>query len=209
MEELGAGFVLATHDLEIRGAGELLGEAQSGQMTEVGLSLYLDMLEHAVEALKSGREPALDAPLAAATEVDLRLPAFLPEAYVADVHVRLSLYKRIAAADSDEQLDELAAELHDRFGPPPAAAQNLVRVAKLKLTARRLGVRRLDLGPQGGSVLFEEQNRIEPATVVRMIRQGTREYRLEGPLKLRVARALPAESARLDYARELLGRLAG
>ncbi len=209
MEELGAGFVLATHDLEIRGAGELLGEAQSGQMTEVGLSLYLDMLEHAVEALKSGREPALDAPLAAATEVDLRLPALLPEAYVADVHVRLSLYKRIAAADSDEQLDELAAELHDRFGPPPAAAQNLVRVAKLKLTARRLGVRRLDLGPQGGSVLFEEKNRIEPATVVRMIRQGTREYRLEGPLKLRVARALPAESARLDYARELLGRLGG
>ena len=209
MEELGAGFVLATHDLEIRGAGELLGEAQSGQMTEVGLSLYLDMLEHAVEALKSGREPALDAPLAAATEVDLRLPAFLPEAYVADVHVRLSLYKRIAAADSDEQLDELAAELHDRFGPPPATAQNLVRVAKLKLTARRLGVRRLDLGPQGGSVLFEERNRIEPATVVRMIRQGTREYRLEGPLKLRVARALPAESARLDYARELLGRLGG
>jgi transcription-repair coupling factor (superfamily II helicase) len=209
MEELGAGFVLATHDLEIRGAGELLGEAQSGQMTEVGLSLYLDMLEHAVEALKSGREPALDAPLAAATEVDLRLPAFLPEAYVADVHVRLSLYKRIAAADSDEQLDELAAELHDRFGPPPAAAQNLVRVAKLKLTARRLGVRRLDLGPQGGSVLFEEKNLIEPATVVRMIRQGTREYRLEGPLKLRVARALPAESARLDYARELLGRLGG
>jgi transcription-repair coupling factor (superfamily II helicase) len=209
MEELGAGFVLATHDLEIRGAGELLGEAQSGQMTEVGLSLYLDMLEHAVEALKSGREPALDAPLAAATEVDLRLPAFLPEAYVADVHVRLSLYKRIAAADSDEQLDELAAELHDRFGPPAAAAQNLVRVAKLKLTARRLGVRRLDLGPQGGSVLFEENNRIEPATVVRMIRQGTREYRLEGPLRLRVARALPAESARLDYARELLGRLGG
>jgi transcription-repair coupling factor (superfamily II helicase) len=209
MEELGAGFVLATHDLEIRGAGELLGEAQSGQMTEIGLSLYLDMLEHAVQALKSGREPALDAPLAAATEVDLRLPAFLPEAYVADVHVRLSLYKRIAAADSDARLDELTAELHDRFGPLPAAAHNLLRVAKLKLAARRLGVRRLDLGPQGGSVLFEEKNQIEPATVVRMIRQGAREYRLEGPLKLRVARALPAESARFDYARELLGRLGG
>jgi transcription-repair coupling factor (superfamily II helicase) len=209
MEELGAGFVLATHDLEIRGAGELLGEAQSGQMTEVGLSLYLDMLDHAVQALKSGREPALDAPLAAATEVDLRLPAFLPEAYVGDVHVRLSLYKRIAAADSDAALDELTAELHDRFGPLPAAAHNLLRLAKLKLLARRLGVRRLDLGPQGGSVLFEETNRIEPATVVHMIRQGTREYRLDGPLKLRVARALPAESARFDYARELLGRLGG
>ena len=209
MEELGAGFVLATHDLEIRGAGELLGEAQSGQMTEIGLSLYLDMLDHAVQALKSGREPVLDAPLAAATEVDLRLPAFLPESYVADVHVRLSLYKRIAAADSDARLEELTAELHDRFGPLPAAAQNLLRVAKLKLAARRLGVRRLDLGPQGGSVLFEETNHIEPATVVRMIRQGAREYRLEGPLKLRVARALPAESARFEYARELLGRLGG
>jgi transcription-repair coupling factor (superfamily II helicase) len=209
MEELGAGFVLATHDLEIRGAGELLGEAQSGQMTEVGLSLYLDMLDHAVRALKAGREPALDAPLAAATEVDLRLPAFLPEAYVGDVHVRLSLYKRIAAADGDAQLDELTAELHDRFGPLPPAAHNLLRVAKLRLTARHLGVRRLDLGPQGGSVLFEEENHIEPATVVRMIRQGAREYRLEGPLKLRVSRALPAEGARFEYARELLGRLGG
>jgi transcription-repair coupling factor (superfamily II helicase) len=209
MEELGAGFVLATHDLEIRGAGELLGEAQSGQMTEIGLSLYLDMLDHAVRALKSGREPALDAPLAAATEVDLRLPAFLPEAYVGDVHVRLSLYKRTAAARSDAQLDELTAELHDRFGPLPTAAHNLLSVAKLKLAARRLGVRRLDLGPQGGSVLFEEDNHIDPATVVRMIRQGSREYRLEGPLKLRVARPLPAESARFEYARELLGRLGG
>jgi transcription-repair coupling factor (superfamily II helicase) len=178
-------------------------------MTEIGLSLYLDMLDHAVRALKSGREPALDAPLAAATEVDLRLPAFLPEAYVGDVHVRLSLYKRIAAADSEAALDELAAELHDRFGPLPTAAHNLLQVAKLKLVARRLGVRRLDLGPQGGSVLFEETNHIEPATVVHMVRQGTREYRLEGPLKLRVSRALPAEGARFEYARELLGRLGG
>src|SRR5690349_20298781 len=144
MEELGAGFVLATHDLEIRGAGELLGEQQSGNMTEVGLSLYLDMLDRAVRALKSGREPALDQPLAAATEVELRLPAFLPEAYVADVHVRLSLYKRIAAAESDAALDELNAELYDRFGPLPPAAQSLIRIAKLKLMARALGVRRLD-----------------------------------------------------------------
>src|SRR5205823_2949329 len=144
MEELGAGFVLATHDLEIRGAGELLGEQQSGQVTEIGLSLYLDMLEHAVRALKAGREPVLDQPLAAATEVELRLPAFLPEVYVGDVHMRLSLYKRIAAADSDAALDELSAEIHDRFGPLPPAAQSLLRIARLKLTARTLGVRRLD-----------------------------------------------------------------
>ena len=207
LEELGAGFVLATHDLEIRGAGELLGEQQSGQMTEIGLSLYLDMLEHAVSALKAGREPALEQPLAAATEVELRLPAFLPDAYVGDVHVRLSLYKRIAAAADDAALDELTAELADRFGPLPPAAHNLLRIARLKLRARALGVRRLDLGPQGGTVLFEEHARVDPATLVRMIGQGQREYRLEGPLKLRVTRALPAESARFDYAAQLLQRL--
>jgi transcription-repair coupling factor (superfamily II helicase) len=208
MEELGAGFVLATHDLEIRGAGELLGEQQSGQMTEIGLSLYLDMLEHAVDALKAGREPALDQPLAAATEVELRLPAFLPEAYVGDVHVRLSLYKRIAAADSATALDDLSAELVDRFGPLPPAAHNLLRIARLKLSARALGVRRLDLGPQGGSVLFEERSGVDPGTLVRMIQKSAREYRLEGPLKLRVSRALPAESARFEFATQLLQRLA-
>ena len=207
MEELGAGFVLATHDLEIRGAGELLGEEQSGQMTEIGLSMYLDMLEHAVRALKEGREPDLEQPLAAATEVELRVPAFLPDAYVADVHVRLSLYKRIAAADSATALDELAAEIHDRFGPLPPAAQNLLRITKLKLSARALGVRRLDLGPQGGTVTFEERAAIEPATVVRLIQKHPREFRLEGPLKLRVSRALSAEGERFDYAAQLLKRL--
>jgi transcription-repair coupling factor (superfamily II helicase) len=207
MEELGAGFVLATHDLEIRGAGELLGEQQSGQLTEIGLSLYLDMLERAVSALKSGREPQLEQPLAAATEVELRLPAFLPESYVGDVHVRLSLYKRIAAADGEAALDDLTAELHDRFGPLPPPAQSLLRIARLKLTARALGVRRLDLGPQGGSVLFEERSAIDPATVVQLVRHEAREYRLDGPLKLRVSRPLPAESARFEFAAQLLQRL--
>jgi transcription-repair coupling factor (superfamily II helicase) len=176
-------------------------------MTEIGLGVYLDMLEHAVKSLKAGREPLLDQPLAAATEVELRLPAFLPEVYVADVHVRLSLYKRIAAAPQEAALDELTAELHDRFGPLPPAAQNLLRIAKLKLAARALGVRRLDLGPQGGSVLFEERSGVDPSTLVRMIQKGAREYRLEGPLKLRVSRQLPAESARFDFAAQLLRSL--
>ncbi|MDE2447737.1 MAG: DEAD/DEAH box helicase, partial [Gammaproteobacteria bacterium] len=209
MEELGAGFVLATHDLEIRGAGELLGEQQSGQMTEIGLAMYLDLLEHAVKALKEGREPALDKPLAAATEVGLRLPAFLPEAFIGDVHVRLGLYKRIAAAESAEALDDLTAEVHDRFGALPPPAQSLIRIAKLKLTARAIGIRRLDLGPQGGSVTFEERNTIEPATVVRLMQQAPREYRLEGPLRLRITRPMPAEEARFEFGASLMKRLAG
>jgi transcription-repair coupling factor (superfamily II helicase) len=207
MDELGAGFVLATHDLEIRGAGELLGEHQSGQMTEIGLAMYLDMLEQAVRALKEGREPALDQPLAAATEVELRLPAFIPESYIGDVHVRLSLYKHIAAAADDAALDDLSAEMVDRFGSLPPVAQSLLRIARLKLLARALGVRRLDLGPQGGYVSFEERNGIDPAAVVRMLQKNPREYRLEGPLKLRVSHALPTEDARFDFAAQLLRAL--
>jgi len=209
MEDLGAGFVLATHDLEIRGAGELLGESQSGQMTEIGLALYLDLLEEAVKALREGREPMLDKPLAAATEVELRLPAFIPEDYIADVHVRLGLYKRVAAAHSSEALDELAAEIYDRFGPPPPVAQHLLRLARLKLLARQLGVRRLDLGPQGGTVMFEDKNSIDPATVVRLIQKQPKEYRLEGPLKLRISWPLPKEEMRFEFASDLLKRLSG
>jgi len=207
MEELGAGFVLATHDLEIRGAGELLGEQQSGQMTEVGLALYLDMLEQAVKALREGRDPVIERPLAADTEVELRLPAFLPDTYIADVHVRLSLYKRIAAATDEAALDDLTAEIIDRFGALPPSAQHLLRIARLKLMARALGIRRLDLGSQGGYVLFERVNQVEPTAVVRMVQKNPREYRLEGALKLRVTRAVETDEGRFKFAAELLKQL--
>jgi transcription-repair coupling factor (superfamily II helicase) len=207
MEELGAGFVLATHDLEIRGAGELLGESQSGELSEVGLALFLDMLEHAVKAMREGREPALDQPLGAPTEVELRLPALLPEAYVGDVHMRLALYKRIAAAVDESALDELTAELVDRFGPLPAPALALLRVARLRLLARAVGVRKLDLGAQGGYVLFEAQNSVDPRAVVKLIQDPAREYRLDGALKLRVYRDLEEEDERFDFAAGLLARL--
>jgi transcription-repair coupling factor (superfamily II helicase) len=133
----------------------------------------------------------------------------VPETYIADVHMRLSLYKRIAAAASDEALDELTAEIYDRFGPLPQAAQSLLRIAKLKLAARAIGVRRLDVGPQGGTVTFEEKNSIDPATVVRMVQKGPRDYRLEGPLKMRLMRQLPAEENRFVFADALLKLLGG
>ncbi|HPF25384.1 MAG TPA: transcription-repair coupling factor [Steroidobacteraceae bacterium] len=204
LEDLGAGFVLATHDLEIRGAGELLGESQSGEMTEVGLSMYLDLLDQAVRALKEGRTPRLDQPLSATTEVELRVPALLPVDYIADVPLRLTLYKRIAAATDSATLDELTAELIDRFGELPPAAQNLLAIARLKLTARALGIRRLDLGLQGGYVLFEADAAVDPARLVKLLQSPGREYRLEGPVKLRISRQLERSSDRFEFARSLL-----
>ncbi len=161
LEELGAGFVLATHDLEIRGAGEFLGEAQSGELTEVGLTMYLDMLESTVRALKAGEDPADARPLAAATEVNLHVPALLPSDYVNDVQTRLALYKRIAAAPNAAELDDLRTEVGDRFGALPDPAQNLFHIARLTQRCRAAGIRRLDVGAQASHVVFEEQNRVD------------------------------------------------
>jgi transcription-repair coupling factor (superfamily II helicase) len=209
LEELGAGFVLATHDLEIRGAGELLGESQSGELTEIGLTMYLDMLEQAVKALKEGREPALDRPLAATAEVELRLPSLLPESYVADVPVRLALYKRLAAAPDNPAIDELTEEIVDRFGPLPPPATNLLRVARLKLAARAIGIRRLDLGAQGGYALFEDQNQVDPRSVIRLVQHPDRDYRLEGALKLRISVETEEGAERFEFAEKFLNELKG
>jgi transcription-repair coupling factor (superfamily II helicase) len=209
LEDLGAGFVLATHDLEIRGAGELLGESQSGELTEVGLTMYLDMLDQAVKALKEGREPELDRPLAATAEVELRLPALLPESYVADVPVRLALYKRLAAAPDNAGIDALTEEIVDRFGPLPPPATNLLRVARLKLAARAIGIRRLDLGAQGGYALFEEKNQADPRAIIRLIQHPDRDYRLEGSLKLRISVETDEGAERFEFAEKFLNELKG
>ena len=147
LEDLGAGFTLATHDLEIRGAGELLGEEQTGQIQEIGYALYMEMLERAVKALKSGKIPKLDQPMHQGPEVELHVPALLPDDYLPDVHLRLVLYKRIAAAANVEELRELQVEMIDRFGLLPPPAKNLFRIAELKLAARALGLRKIDIGP--------------------------------------------------------------
>ena len=207
MEELGAGFMLATHDLEIRGAGEFLGERQSGELAEVGLAMYLDMLERTVQQLRAGGgKGAADLPLAAVSEVELHVPALLPADYVPDMHLRLALYQRIAGADTGA-LRDLAVELVDRFGPLPDAGSNLLQLAHLRLAARALGVRRMELGPEGGSVLFEAQNRVEPAVVLQLIHRQPHDYRLDGPLKLRVLHDMEMPAERFEFAQKLLERL--
>jgi transcription-repair coupling factor (superfamily II helicase) len=185
LEELGAGFTLATHDLEIRGAGELLGDEQSGQIQEIGYNLYMELLERAVAALKSGKEADLDRPMDSGVEVELHLPALIPEDYVPDVHLRLMLYKRIASTPNREELDELKAEMIDRFGPLPQYAQSLFRTAQIKLRAAELGIRKIDAGGTGGYIVFEEQNKVDAKRVMKLIQSKPKDYRLDGPLKLR------------------------
>jgi transcription-repair coupling factor (superfamily II helicase) len=185
LEELGAGFTLATHDLEIRGAGELLGDEQSGQIQEIGYNLYMELLERAVASLKSGKQPDLDKPLDAGPEVELHLPALIPEDYVPDVHLRLVLYKRIAGTASREELDELKVELIDRFGPLPPYTQSLFRATQIKLRAAELGMRKIDAGAVGGYIVFEEHNKIDAQRILKLIQTRPKDYRLDGPLKLR------------------------
>jgi transcription-repair coupling factor (superfamily II helicase) len=185
LEELGAGFTLATHDLEIRGAGELLGDEQSGQIEEIGYNLYMELLERAVAALKSGKHADLERPLDAGPEVELHLPALIPEDYVPDVHLRLVLYKRISSTQSREELDELKVELIDRFGPMPQYAQSLFRATQIKLRAAELGIRKIDAGSTGGYVVFDEDNKIDAQRVLKLIQGRPKDYRLDGPLKLK------------------------
>jgi transcription-repair coupling factor (superfamily II helicase) len=209
LEELGAGFTLATQDLEIRGAGELLGEEQSGQIQEIGIGLYLELLERAVAALREGREPELERPISAGIEVDLQLPALLPEDYIPDVHLRLQLYKRLAGAADSERLDDLEAELVDRFGPLPPPGKTLLVVHRLRQRAARLGIRRLELGTAAGLVEFDREHRVDPDRVVRLVQRSDGRYRLDGPARLRLRIATADAAARIAAAGEVLDDLSG
>ncbi|MEO5596441.1 MAG: TRCF domain-containing protein, partial [Lysobacteraceae bacterium] len=206
MEELGAGFTLATHDLEIRGAGELLGDEQSGQMTEIGFSLYTELLERAVRSIRSGKLPGLEDDPADrhGAEIELHLPALIPESYLDDVHARLTLYKRIASARHLDALRDLQSEIVDRFGVLPAQTRNLFTITELKLAATPLGIRKLDLGPKGGRVLFAPKPDIDPMAVINLIQKQPQHYALDGPEKLRIKIELEDPTARLAAARGLL-----
>ncbi len=208
LEELGAGFTLATHDLEIRGAGELLGEDQSGQMAEIGFSLYTELLERAVKSIKSGKLPDLDPALRHGADVELNLPALIPDDYLPDVHARLTLYKRVASARDEDRLKELQVEMVDRFGVLPDSTKQLFAVAELKLAATPLGIRKIELGPSGGRVTFLPQPSIDPMSVIRLIQGQPKVYSMEGPDKLRLRLELPDAGSRLRTAKGLITLLA-
>ncbi|WAT15715.1 transcription-repair coupling factor [Xanthomonas fragariae] len=209
MDELGAGFTLATHDLEIRGAGELLGEDQSGQMAEVGFSLYTELLERAVRSIRQGKLPDLDVgDEVRGAEVELHVASLIPEDYLPDVHTRLTLYKRISSARDADGLRELQVEMIDRFGLLPDPVKHLFAIAELKLQANALGVRKLDLGENGGRLVFEAKPSIDPMTIIQMIQKQPKIYTMDGPEKLRIKLPLPEGADRFNAARGLLAALA-
>jgi len=208
LEDLGVGFALASHDLEIRGAGELLGEGQSGQIQEIGFTMYTELLERAVRALRAGKEPALLEPLRHGVEVDLRIPALLPDDYLPDVHARLVLYKRIAGAADSEALRELQIEMIDRFGLLPPPAKNLFRLAEIRLRAQELGLTKVEAGPQGGVLVFSEQPAVDPLRVIKLIQQRPTVYKLEGQQRLRFKQTLEDMELRVKTVEELIDTLA-
>ena len=208
LEDLGSGFTLATHDLEIRGAGELLGDTQSGQIQEIGFSLYTELLGRAVESLRAGDEPDLEAPLHAGVDINLHIPALLPDDYVPDVHLRLILYKRISAAETAEELRELQVELIDRFGLLPEGARNLMRIAAIKKSATRLGIEKIDAADSGGYLVFGPNSRIDPVALVQLVQNDSRRFRLQGSHRLQIKDELGDLEKRFSTIENLLDHLA-
>ncbi|MFC3095856.1 transcription-repair coupling factor [Alteromonas sediminis] len=206
LENLGAGFALATHDLEIRGAGELLGDDQSGQITSVGFSLYMDMLDQAVEALKQGKEPSLDDALAKQTEVELRIPALLPDDYINDVNQRLSLYKKFANCQTQGEINEVQIECIDRFGLLPTQAKNLVETTILKVRAKQLGIEKIDINAQGGVIAFNEKMKVDPGFIIQLVQQNNKEFRFEGSTKLKWLLKTDSAEKRLKKVSALLDK---
>jgi transcription-repair coupling factor (superfamily II helicase) len=207
MEELGSGFYLAMHDLEIRGAGEILGESQSGEIQEVGFSLYARMLDKAVRSLKAGRAPELEGTVDVSTEVNLHVPSLLPASYCSDVHERLSLYKRLADAGTREELDVLREELVDRFGDLPEPARALLECHEVRIAARPLGVARVDATHEAVQLQFIKNPPLDGAKVIAFIR-GRRNARLAGPDRLRLDAKLPAWQERAQAVKDVLRQLA-
>ena len=207
-QDLGAGFVLATHDLEIRGAGELLGDGQSGQIQAVGFTLYMEMLERAVKAIRKGEQPNLEQPLGGGPEVNLRVPALIPDDYLPDVHARLILYKRIANATDEDGLKELQVEMIDRFGLLPEPTKNLIRLTLLKLQTEKLGITKVDAGPQGGRIEFAANTCVDPLTLIKLIQSAPTRYKFEGATVFKFQVPMERPEERFNTLEALLERLA-
>jgi transcription-repair coupling factor (superfamily II helicase) len=211
MEELGSGFFLAMHDLEIRGAGEVLGDEQSGEIQEIGFNLYTAMLNTAVKAMKDGREPDLLQPLGVTSEINLHVPALLPSDYCSDVHERLTLYKRLANCEGEHGEDELLLmqeELIDRFGDLPPQAQALIETHRLRILAKPLGITKIDATEKVVQLHFISEPPIDPARIIELL-QKDRSYRLAGPQRLSVSRETPALRERAKAIREIMAELRG
>jgi transcription-repair coupling factor (superfamily II helicase) len=207
-DDLGIGFTLATHDLEIRGAGELLGEEQSGEMQEVGFTLYMDLLSRAVDALKSGKEPDFEKALInTRSEIDLHITALIPEAYLIDVPLRLQFYKRIANAKTVADLDEIQVEMIDRFGLLPDALKVLFHITEIKLKADSAGIASISANDKGGKFEFTDQPNIKPETIIRLIQIKPKRYKLDGPTRIRFTLDAHEPAARPALVEELLDEL--
>ena len=207
LEELGAGFTLATHDLEIRGAGELLGDEQSGEIQSVGFSLYSELLARAVSALRTGKEVDLEGSLHQETDIELHTSALIPDDWIGDIHTRLTLYKRIASATDTEALRDLQVEMIDRFGLLPQSTKHLFQVAELRQKARAIGVRRVDFGENGGRIEFNEDTTANPAALLEMIQRHPFDYKLQGPHKLRLTFDEESVEERMRIIAEILDKL--
>ncbi|MDR9424237.1 MAG: transcription-repair coupling factor [Marinobacter sp.] len=206
-QDLGAGFMLATHDLEIRGAGELLGEEQSGQIESIGFTLYMQLLDEAVKAIREGRTPNAELPLSHGTEMNLRIPALIPDDYLPDVHNRLMLYKRIASVKSEEELKELQVEMIDRFGLLPQPAKNLINQTRLRIKAEALGITKVDAGKEWVRLEFGSSTPVDPLELVKKVQSAPDTYRLEGANSFRFRLNDDSTSGKLDGIAAMLSEL--
>jgi len=204
---LGAGFMLATEDLEIRGAGELLGEQQSGSMQAIGYSLYMEMLEKATKAIQKGKTPNFDAPLSLTAEITLHMPALIPDEYLGDVHQRLLFYKRISNTDTQEKLDNIRMELIDRFGIPPQPVKQLFAVHQIRLKAEQLGITKIDISSQGGHIEFAPDTPVQAMTIIQMMQKHPTYFRMDGGQRLKVMVMLEDYQKRIQFIQDLLDSL--
>lgn len=203
-EDLGAGFTLATYDMEIRGAGELLGEEQSGQIQTVGFTLYMDMLDRAVKAIRQGKQADIEKSLKETIDINLRIPALIPQDYLPDVHMRLVMYKRFAGAENEDMLRDIQVEMIDRFGLLPEPTKNLIRVTQLKILAEAIGITKIEANARGGKIEFSSETQVDPLQIVKLVQSQPRVYKLEGANQLKFALEMETTEKRLSTINDLL-----